>query len=140
MNYNLKELNDRIALVKEVLRLVENGITHQEIIKRLGLNPKDKSIITRICQENSVSPRQLRTNFCAAKRQEVMDELRKLREAKRHAKICAMSNMYIDGHSTGEIANMFECSQQNVCDLLQKEYGKCWKELLKSRREKPMDW
>ena len=59
----------------------------------------------------------------------------KQRYEKSHAKICAMSNMYIDGHSTGEIAKVFECSQQNVCFLLQEEYGKDWKDVLKSRRE-----
>ena len=135
MSYNLKELENRILLVKVVLRLVKAGVTGQEIIERLGLNPKDQSIVSRICQENGVSIRQLRTNLCAAKRQKEKAKLCKLREEKRRAKICAMSNMYIDGRSTGEIANMFECSLQNVCDLFQKEYGKDWKEILKAKRK-----
>ncbi len=142
MHYNLKELNDRITLVKEVLRLVEDGVTHQDIMKRLGLDSKDNSIITRICKENGVSSRQLRTKLYegikaekSAKRQQEIDNRRKQREEKSHAKILEIANMYIDGYSTSEIADKFKCSHQNVCFLLQKEYGKDWKELLKSRRE-----
>ena len=133
MSYNLKELENRILLVKEVLRLVKAGVTGQEIIERLGLNPKDRSIVSRICQENGVSIRQLRTNLCAAKRQKEKAKRRELKEAKRRSKILVMTNMYIDGRSTAEIAYSFECSLQNVCDLFQKEYGKDWKEILKSK-------
>ena len=85
MSYNLKELNERIILVKKVLRLVENGVTHQDIIKRVGLDPKDNSIITRICKENGVSSRQLRTKRCAVKK----EKQRKLREEKKtHQDTC----------------------------------------------------
>ena len=133
MSYNLKELNDRIALVKKVLRLVENGVTHQDIIKRVGLDSKDNSIITRICKENGVSSRQLRTKRCAVKKEKQRKLREEKREEKRRAKILVMTNMYIAGHTTAEIAYSFECTYQHICLLFRKEYGENWKEILKSK-------
>ena len=44
-----------------------------------------------------------------------------------------MTNMYIAGHTTAEIAYSFECTYQHVCFLFRKEYGENWKEILKSK-------